>query len=250
MRFEAYDAVWGWREMTGSSLPPSDFGLLDLATPYALHAVTDDERAEIERLVADAPKSVRAAFHDEVRLVRETMAQISAFTAIEPPAYLRDQLLAAVQVPSTPRFRWRNTVLAAAAAVIVAVVAVGIGISLRPAPIPSTAEQIFASADVRTVSGALPAGGTATVVYSPEQDAGVLVMNNVPPPPSGRVYQMWLVGADGPQSAGTMTAADVGPTTKAVLPDLNHSRTLAFTVEPTGGSKQPTTTPFAELPLT
>jgi hypothetical protein len=44
---------------------------------------------------------------------------------------------------------------------------------------------VFAADDVRTVSGAMPAGGTATVVYSREKNAGVLVMNNVPPPSSG-----------------------------------------------------------------
>ena len=145
--------------------------------------------------------------------------------------------------------RWRNTLLAAAAAVVVGLAAVGVGLALRPAPVPTTAEQIFAAPDVRTVSGALPAGGTATVVFSPERDAGVLVMNDVPPPPPGKVYQMWLIGSAGPKSAGTMTADDVGPTTKAVLPDLDHSNTLAFTVEPGSGSQQPTSAPFAALPL-
>ena len=43
---------------------------------------------------------------------------------------------------------------------------------------------------------------------------------------------MWLIGADGPQSAGTMDAKAVAPSTTAVLPDLGDSQTLAFTVEP------------------
>ena len=60
---------------------------------------------------------------------------------------------------------------------------------------------------------------------------------------------MWLVGAKGPQSAGTMDAKDVAPSTTAVLPDLGDSQTLAFTVEPPGGSAQPTSPPFAKLPL-
>ena len=61
-------------------------------------------------------------------------------------------------------------------------------------PPTSTAEQVFAAPDVRTVSGPIPSGGTATLVFSHEKDAGVLVMNNVPPPKPGTVYQMWLVG--------------------------------------------------------
>ncbi len=40
----------------------------------------------------------------------------------------------------------------------------------------------FAAPDVRTVSGQIPTGGTATVVFSRERNAGVLVMNNVDPP--------------------------------------------------------------------
>jgi anti-sigma-K factor RskA len=78
----------------------------------------------------------------------------------------------------------------------------------------------------------------------------VLVMNNVPPPQPGTVYQMWLVGNNGPQSAGTMDATTVAPSTTAVLPDLGDSKTLAFTVEPGTGSATPTSPAFAELPLT
>ena len=60
---------------------------------------------------------------------------------------------------------------------------------------------------------------------------------------------MWLIDDDGPHSAGTMDAKAVAPSTTAVLPDLGESPTLAFTVEPPGGSAQPTSQPFAELPL-
>jgi hypothetical protein len=64
---------------------PSDFELLELATPYALDAVTDAERADIERRLAEAPKAVADAFHKEVREVRETLAAMSSGTAVEPP---------------------------------------------------------------------------------------------------------------------------------------------------------------------
>ncbi len=88
------------------------------------------------------------------------------------------------------------------------------------------------------------------MVFSREKNAGVLVMNNVTPPKPGTVYQMWLIRPSGPKSAGTMDAAAVAPSTTAVLPDLGDSKALAFTVEPPGGSAQPTSAPFAELPLT
>ncbi len=230
--------------------------LIALATPYALHATTDAERAEIERQVAAAPAEVAEAFFAEVRDVHETMAVISAATAVEPPSEMRDRLLATVaedpvrQLPTKRQNRWRTTILAAAAVVAVGLGALGVGIALRPAPTASTAEQVFAAPDVQTVSGPIPTGGTATLVFSHKKDAGVLVMNNVPPPQPGTVYQMWLVGDKGPQSAGTMDAKSVAPSTTAVLPDLGDSKTLAVTVEPGTGSATPTSPAFAELPLT
>jgi len=229
--------------------------LTALATPYALHAIPETERSAIDQRLADAPPDVARAFDDEVRAVRETMAVISAATAVEPPFELRDRVLAEIrQAPVVPLQRksrpWRATILAAAAAIIIGLGALGVGYALRPAPQTSTAEQIFAAPDVRTISGEIPGGGTATVVFSREKNAGVLVMNNVTPPEAGTVYQMWLINDAGPHSAGTMDAKAVAPSTTAVLPNLDGSSTLAFTVEPPGGSAQPTTEPFAALPLT
>jgi anti-sigma-K factor RskA len=233
---------------------PTDPDLIALATPYALHAVPESELADIERQVAAAPPAVAQAFADEVRAVRETMAVVSAATAVEPPEALRDRLLTEVSTAPVVELRrkarpWRTTILAAAAALVIGLGALGVGLALRPAPAPSTAEQVFAASDVRTVSGQIATGGTATVVFSRERNAGVLVMNNVAPPAPGTVYQMWLIGDKGPESAGTMDAKAVGPSTTAVLPDLGSSKALAFTVEPPGGSAQPTSPVFAQLSL-
>jgi anti-sigma-K factor RskA len=248
---------------------PAHHDLLALATPYALHAVSSDEQRDIEQQIAGAPEDVVRAFHDEVRAVRETMAVVSATTSVEPPEHLRDRLLAAIgdaprlsvvpgpnapaAQPSSPSksrsARWRTVALSAAAAVIIGLGAVGVGVALRPETKPSAAEQIFEAPDVKTVSGPIPTGGTATLVFSRERNAAVLVMNDVAPPEQGYVYQMWLVANDGAHSAGTMDAKAVSPSTTAVLPDIDGSKALAFTVEPGTGSTQPTSPVFAELPL-
>ncbi|MGZ4527090.1 MAG: anti-sigma factor [Mycobacterium sp.] len=228
---------------------PNEFELLELATPYALDAVSDEERADIERRVAAAPRSVAAAFDDEVRAVRETMAVISSTTAVEPPAHLRAATLAAIPSRDERKYRWRTTILAAAAAaVVVGAAAFGVGMLMRPHPPSTIAEQVLAAPDVRTVSGPL-GSGTATVVFSHDRNAGVLVMNNVAPPKPGTVYQMWLLGDKGPTSAGTMSTAAVAPSTTATLTNLGSSTTLAFTVEPGSGSPRPTGTILAALPL-
>jgi anti-sigma-K factor RskA len=224
--------------------------LLDLAAPYALHAVDDDERADIDHLLTQAPPEVASAFRDEVRAIHETLAVVSVATELEPPPELRERILASVTPSSQRGLSWQRTLLAAAAALIIGLGAVTVGLALRPTPAPSTAEQVFAAPDVHTVSGAIPGGGTATVVFSRDKNAGVLVMNNVPPPKPGTVYQMWLIGDAGPTSAGTMDDKTVAPSTTAVLPNLGNSTTLAFTVEPGTGSVKPTGEVFAKLSLT
>lgn len=235
--------------------------LPSLAVPYALHALPDAERDVVEARLADADSAAVNAFFDEVRAVRETMARVAIVTALEPPAELRRRILSAVAGDNVRAIepnvssqqtgrRWSSAVLAAAAVLAVGLGGLGIGVVLRPAPEePSKAQQVFAASDVRTTSGAIPVGGTATVVYSHHENAAVLVMNNVPPPKPGTVYQMWLVNPTGTTSAGTMDAQAVTPSTTAVLPNLGDSTSLAFTVEPNSGSTKPTGQFIAELPI-
>lgn len=238
--------------MTHSQVPDPE--LLDLAVPYALHALSDSERNALEGRLAIEGPAMADAFYDEVRAVRETMAVVSAASAEEPPVELRGRLLSAVADDNVhslrPSKRRRTAWMSVAAALAVGLITVGIGVSLRPpTQAPSTAEQVFAASDVHTISGAIPAGGTATVVFSRNRNAGVLVMNDVPPPSPGTVYQMWLVGDSGAISAGTMDAKAVAPSTTAVLTNLGSSTKLRFTVEPGSGSTQPTGQVIAELAL-
>ena len=82
----------------------ADFGgddLLDLAAVYALDAVSDSERDEIEARVAGASPEVAAAFEREVREVREAMAQVSAVGAVEPPEQVRQRLLETIDTTGT-----------------------------------------------------------------------------------------------------------------------------------------------------
>ncbi|CRZ16115.1 anti-sigma factor [Mycolicibacterium neworleansense] len=226
----------------------SDSDLPDLATAYALDAVSDAERADIEHRLAEAPAEVADAFRAEVRVVREAMARASATVAVTPPASLRQQALAVSRDPHRDSFRWRTGLLATAAAVVVAAGGFGAGLALRPLTAPTTAEQVLSAGDVRTVTGQLAAGGTATFMYSRDERSGVLVMNNAAPPPPGMVYQMWLMTDQGPESAGTMGA--IAPSTTAMVRDLGDSSALAFTMEPDGGSTQPTGEMVARLSLT
>lgn len=226
----------------------SDSELPDLATAYALDAVSEVERVDIERRLADAPVEIAEAFRAEVRAVRESMAIASSTTATTPPASLRQRALAVSRDPHRDRFRWRTGLVAAAAALVVAAGGFGAGLAMRPVSAPTSAEQVFSAGDVRTATGQVGAGGTATFVYSRDERTGVLVMNNAAPPPSGMVYQMWLMTDEGPKSAGMM--ATMLPSTTVMVRDLGDSTALAFTMEPDGGSPQPTGEMVARLTLT
>lgn len=256
----------------------TDDELLDYAPLVAIDAIDarDPELAAIHEALAAATPEVRAAFNDEETRIREAMARVSETTAAAPPATLRDRILSALDdetgTSGEPAplpggvadpgdtvidldARRRNRILYAAAAAVmtVAIGAVGWAIGAQGGTEPTrqetVAEQVFGATDVQTRSGAV-ATGTASVTFSDSADAGVLVMNDVPPPAPGTVYQMWLVGPDDSMtSAGTMTEDDVAPSTTAVLTGISQAQALAFTVEPPGGSEQPTSEPVARLPL-
>ncbi|MFD6880974.1 anti-sigma factor [Rhodococcus sp. NPDC060084] len=256
-----------------------DRDLLDMAPVIALDALAPDERDEVTARLDDAAPETVERFTTDLRDARETLAQMSAATATEPPAGLRGRVLALVAAESATdrpaehggaensgpgignsstdvislderrrQSRRRNFLLAAAVAVVVALGGVVVANQWTQTTDSPLAERVLAAEDVRTTTGTLEGGGVVTVVFSEDAGAGVLVMNNVAPPADGTVYQMWLIGPDGPESAGTMTPADVAPSTTALLEDISGATALGFSVEPAGGSTAPTSI-FAELPL-
>ncbi|MBC2640122.1 MULTISPECIES: anti-sigma factor [unclassified Rhodococcus (in: high G+C Gram-positive bacteria)] len=238
--------------------------ILDLAQVYALDAVDDQQRLDIDAAVRQAPPHMRREFDIAVRGVHETMAAQSASTAVDPPAHLLGRILDALpETTAAPapvsldaaRARKRKRLLtalgAAAAVVVLAVGGITVAQQLQSEegqPVPA---QILAADDVRTAVAPIAGGGSATVVFSKEVDAGVLVMNDVPPPAPGSAYQIWLLGpTHEPVSAGVMEADDVAPSTTAVVNDIDQSTALGFSVEPPGGSTQPTGDIFATVNLT
>lgn len=150
------------------------------------------------------------------------------------------------EAKKTPRWRLAAGSIAAA----VALLAGGIFIGNQFGGDPSLAEQVVAAGDVRAASYPVADGGTATAIFSKEKDAAVLLMDKVAPPKDGSVYQMWFItGNESPVSAGLLDAAQVAPGASNVVQGLGTAGTLALTVEPSGGSTQPTTTPFIALDI-
>ena len=132
----------------------------------------------------------------------------------------------------------RNWLVGIAAAALIALGGVGVGAYVANQNDPLN--QVLQAGDVRQATVDVTGGGTATVSVSPSKDAIVVKMNDVPAPPPGKVYQMWLIPKDGsaPVSQGLMDAEALSK--PAVVKGISSAAALGITVEPTGGSATPT----------
>jgi anti-sigma-K factor RskA len=250
-----------------------------LSGAYAVDAVDDIERAEFERHLATC-----ADCREEVASFRATATQLSTLMSATPPERLREQVLrdiakvrplppavseeagqrieatsrehAGAQAPDLPSRvsrlsdarRRRNRWLAAAAAVVVLG---GGGALVVTQPWNSSSQvqtniaaQVQQAPDAERYPTTLPDGSTVTIVRSKSVGRAVLVTENLAAAPSGKTYQMWLQAAGGSfVSAGLVPP---GSTETVVLEgDAATAQGAGVTVEPSGGSTQPTTTPIA-----
>ena len=148
----------------------------------------------------------------------------------------------APQVPRAPRRTlWRGLV-AAATALVLAVAGFTVWRAANTDPNQTIAEQVLAAADATTVTHNLPGGAQAKVVRSDSLHKAVLVTKDMPAAPSGKVYQLWLQDPTGHMaSAGLMPPG----TDQVVVLDGDASKATGagITVEPAGGSGQPTSNP-------
>jgi len=83
---------------------------------------------------------------------------------------------------------------------------------------------------------------TGMVRYNPRKGM-VMYTAELPPPPTGKIYQMWLVPATGvPISAGIFVPVEHGARQMwmAEVPLHTEAKLFAVTVEPGGGMPQPT----------
>ena len=106
------------------------------------------------------------------------------------------------------------------------------------------ADRVIQAPDAQRFQQTVASGGTATVVRSKSVGKAVLVTDNLAAAPSGKVYQLWLQPPGGPMvSAGLLPTA--GNQTVVLDGDANSAVAAGISVEPPGGSTQPTTTPVA-----
>jgi anti-sigma-K factor RskA len=246
-----------------------------LSGAYSVDALDDAERADFERHLAECPEC-RA----EVASLRETAAGLSALTQTAPPPSMRDAVLAGVRTvrplpPQTPQLsqvsqsqtskapegsgvqaagqvvplRRRPTVwfagLAAAALLVVGGLVWSPWQHQAPPTPQAVAQRVLNANDAQRVETMVD-GARATVVRSESVGRAVLVASDMPAPPPGKDYQMWLdLPGRGMVSAGLLPHGSSATLTYVLQGDATRATAAGMTIEPAGGSAAPTTTPLA-----
>ncbi len=96
------------------------------------------------------------------------------------------------------------------------------------------------------VSGESERAGTATAVVFREADRAVLLVAGMPDAPADHGYQLWLIEGEDVRPAGML---DDREGAVVMVDGLDGADGIGVTVEPTGGSDQPTTDPVMVLSL-
>lgn len=106
--------------------------------------------------------------------------------------------------------------------------------------------RIIGAPDAHTFRQPGPHGMQVTYVVSRRRDAALVVIDNGRDPGAGRTYQLWTVRADHGRTTFVPDRTFDRPNGPIILTgDIRSAAALGITVEPEGGSRQPTTTPFA-----
>jgi anti-sigma-K factor RskA len=243
-----------------------------LAGLYAIDALeTPAEKRRFERHLDRC-----GGCTDEVRGLYETVSLMAIAAARQPPPTLRPRVMAAVatasQLPATaqsgparpPAARsWHRVrrasplprlavITAAASGVAAVVLAVALVVTQQRLDHVRGQNQaitaVLSAGDARILSHATTKGGSATVVVSAARRQMVVTAAALPPLPSGEVYQLWLIGPPKTRSAGLLPApgTHAGP---VLASGLAPGDSFGMTVEPAGGTAQPTTTPIVVITL-
>jgi anti-sigma-K factor RskA len=241
--------------------------LHSLAGPYALDAL--EAGSERDRFTRHLSRCQSCGA--EVKGFREVATAMAFAAAAEPPAELRGRVLAAAartrQLPpevstharprrsrtGVPWVPWLSGVVATASIVV----AVLFGFAqahtrdeLNRVKAENQAISLLLSApQAKLLTHVVTNGGVATVVLAADRHELAVVTTGLPALPPGKVYQLWLIGKPKIVSAGLLPAAKNGQTPAVLATGVVKGDTLGLTVEPAGGSAQPTTTPILALPL-
>ncbi|MFC1232696.1 MULTISPECIES: anti-sigma factor [Streptomyces] len=237
-----------------------------LTGAYALHALSEEERALFEQHLSGCESCA-----EEVTGFTATAAKLAAAAALTPRSAMKQQVLHrvtavrqvtpfALRAPSAvmPRRLLPQLVLAACLAAAAALGGIAVWEHNRAEDVAAQEQQARRQTDeLVAVLGApdsvsrrvpLEDGAGATVVVSRTHDKAVLVASGMARPPKGKVYQLWYDRGGTMRSAGLM---DADRTHQAVVLSgpARSASAVGITIEPAGGSPRPTSVPLAVVSL-
>jgi len=236
-----------------------------LAGAYALDALDGAERDRFERHLHGCRTCA-----GEVAGFAATATALAMAAAAQPPAGLRERVLAAVAVtrqlppvivrrgtvPALPRSPWvpRMALAVGAAGLAAAAVLGAVEVSTQHQLDSALAQRqeiavVLAAPDARIVSAPTTVGGTAIVVVSQAEQKLVFTSSDLPELPSAKVYELWLMGPGGTRPAGLLPPPSSGRTAPVLASGVLAGDKVGMTVEPAGGTSSPTTTPILVLAL-
>ncbi len=233
---------------------------------YVLDAMNDDERDEFEDQLAKSTD-----LRDEVTELTDTAVLLGlAVEPVAPTPALKQNIMARLdQLPQLERepatavqeshpkaqARWyRRPAIAitsvAAAVVLIVGGVVGVNLAIQSAATSAQASALAAittAPDVRRAEASVSTGGSATLVWSVHLKRAALVGTGLSVLPSGKTYELWYISP-----AGTATPAGTfesnGKSGFQVLSgSMSAGDTVGVTIEPSGGSKAPTTKPVVAI---
>lgn len=217
---------------------------LDQAAAYVLGALHAEEADRYERHI----HACSACGREVGRLQPSTDLLAQAAPSVHAPEGLKERVMAQVRAeaellraagPQADRPPRRRRTWRLAAASTAAALACGIGIGILV-----TGTQGQPHATVRAYVAPTAPTGRAVVIRS--DDHGELIVSRMPPPPAGKIYEVWLARPQhAPQPTDALFSVNrAGSATVEVPGSLAGVHRIMVTAEPFGGSSHPTSTPI------
>ena len=218
----------------------------ELTGAYALQALPHDMMREVEAHLASC-----SAHPDIAGLRAVALSLAGAASEKEPPPTLQARIMEAVRqetaggteavAPGAPTawllpwFRPRFALYVLAAVLVAAVVALLTWNVLLQVSIDGGDDITF----VRTLTDSGVARGR--IVYIQEEGIALLTVEGLAPLSAEKTYQVWAISGDRPTGIGLFNASESGEASAVIEADLSGAEIVAITIEPAGGSLQPTT---------
>jgi anti-sigma-K factor RskA len=227
----------------------------ELKDAFALGALPEEERREVEEYLAAHPE--RQAEIDKLGAVAGLMAL--APQQHEPPPELRKNIMSVVeaearpQAESEPRFGGlrelfgiRNLALGVAALLVIGLFSWNVllrgEVQDLEGQVASQQQTLERQMIALEGTGAAQQASVEVMILE-DQNHAVLIAEDLPSVPEDSTYQIWVIEGDVPRPNGLLESRE--GSTAAMLDDLpEQGDTIAITVEPAGGSPQPTTDPL------